>query len=107
MAELVKATYRDLSISFTEDAWFNATAVAERFGKRVGHYLANAETKEYIAALRETENTRDVGYFIKAKRGKNGGTWFHPDLAALERRYGKIPYVKSIRARFGPWRKNS
>lgn len=95
MAELVKATYRDLAVNFTEEAWLNATAVAERFGKRVDHYLANAETKEYIAALRETENTRDVGDFIKSKRGKNGGTWFHPDLA--------IHFARWLDVRFSIW----
>lgn len=94
-ANLVKVNYQDLDVSFTEEAWFNATAVADRFGKRVDHYLANAETKDYIAALRETENTREVGDFVKAKRGKNGGTWFHPDLA--------IHFARWIDIRFSIW----
>lgn len=34
MPNIVKATYQDFSVSFTEDGWFNATAVAERFKKR-------------------------------------------------------------------------
>jgi hypothetical protein len=53
------------------------------------------ECKDYIAALRETENTREVGDFVKAKRGKNGGTWFHPDLA--------IHFARWLDIRFSIW----
>lgn len=34
MAHIVLAHYQDLVVSFTEEAWFNATAVAEKYGKR-------------------------------------------------------------------------
>ncbi|MFH0996411.1 MAG: KilA-N domain-containing protein [Pseudomonadota bacterium] len=78
---LIELNYGGKEISFNEDGWFNATDAADRFGKRVQHYLDNAETQDYINALCD-ENNRNSGYFIRAKRGRNGGTWFHPDLAA-------------------------
>ena len=95
MAHIVLAHYQDLVVSFTEEAWFNATAVAEKYGKRVDHYLANADTKDYIAALCEAENTRKVGDFVRSKRGRNGGTWFHPDLA--------VHFARWIDVRFSIW----
>jgi hypothetical protein len=78
--EVVKIDYRGQPAHFDEDGWLNATTAAERYGRRVDHYLANAETKDYLAALCEDENTRKVGYFIKTRRGRNGNPWFHPDL---------------------------
>lgn len=97
MAELVKATYRDLSVNFTEDAWFNATAVAERFGKRANDFLSLPTTKEYIDALDSDAglNTGKSGIWVKTKRGKNGGTWLHPDLA--------VQFARWIDVRFAIW----
>jgi hypothetical protein len=72
-------------ISIEKDAWFNATEVAAYFGKRSNDWLALDETKTYIDALHEFlntsqdgiyhhQNTRNHGYYIKSKRGGNGGT---------------------------------
>ena len=83
-----------MEVNFTEDGWFNATAAADRFGKRVQHYLDNAETQDYINALCD-ENNRNSGYFIRAKRGRNGGTWFHPDLA--------VHFARWLDIRFSIW----
>lgn len=87
MNDLVKATYHDLSVSFTEAAWFNATAVAERFGKRPNDWLILPATKTYILAL---ERRYGKIPYVKTRRGGNnktntrnsgnGGTWLHPKL---------------------------
>ncbi|CDI02484.1 conserved hypothetical protein [Candidatus Competibacter denitrificans Run_A_D11] len=90
---LIQLDYQGMPVSFTEEGWFNATVAAERFGKRVDHYLANAETKDYIAALCDGENTRKVGDFIRAKRGRNGGTWFHPDLGVHFARWPDVRFA--------------
>lgn len=111
MSALVKAEYQSLAVTFTEDAWFNATVVAERFGKRIQDWLDNQETKDYIAALDDFHNhakERDLSagksgishagksrIWVKAKRGKNGGTWLHPDLA--------IAFARWLDVRFGVW----
>ena len=77
MSELVKASYQDAAINFTEDGWFNATAAAERFGKNPHDWLRLPATKNYIAALERKYGK--ISYF-KTRRGQNGGTWLHPKL---------------------------
>ncbi len=44
MADLVKADYKDLAVTFTEDGWFNATTVVDRFGKKPIEWLRLPET---------------------------------------------------------------
>lgn len=106
MTAIIPTNYQGQAISFNEDGWFNATEAAARFGKRVDHFLANEETKEYITVLFEVDsvldNTRNPGdykmglsHFVKTKRGKNGGTWFHPDLAVF--------FARWLDARFAIW----
>ncbi|MBK9497403.1 MAG: KilA-N domain-containing protein [Xanthomonadales bacterium] len=60
MSNLVNTHYQEISVSFTEDAWFNATSVAERFGKTPFDWLIQRDTAEYMAALHE---------FIEGKTG--------------------------------------
>lgn len=107
MVNLVQVNYQELSVSFTEDAWFNATTVAERFGKRPNDWLNQKETKEYIAALAELLKC-DPKSLLKTKRGGvtrgttitsqdgNGpGTWMHPKLG--------VPFARWLDVSFGVW----
>lgn len=94
-ANIVTGSYQGLSVHFTEDAWFNATEAAERFGKRVQNWLDNQETKDYIAAMREFQNHSKESDLIRAKRGKNGGTWLHPRLA--------VAFARWLEPKFGVW----
>lgn len=81
MADLVKATYHDLSVSFTEAAWFNATAVAERFGKSPVEWLRLPSTKEYVEALERRYGKIPYVKSSRARADRGGGTWLHPKLA--------------------------
>lgn len=92
---IIHLDYQGVSVDFTGDGWFNATEAAEKFGKRIDHWLANAETKEYMDALAEALNTRNSGYLIKTKRGKDGGTWLHPKLA--------VRFAQWLDIRFAVW----
>ena len=92
MPDLVKATYHDLSVSFTEAAWFNATAVAERFQKNPHDWLRLPATKNYISAL--TRKYGEISYF-KTRRGQNGGTWLHPKLG--------VPFARWLDDDFAVW----
>lgn len=75
--------YDGTDITFNGDGWFNATEVAERFGKRPAHFLELESTKGYIAALQRKYG--EIPYF-KTRRGGNvgipgiAGTWLHPKL---------------------------
>ncbi|CAK0747034.1 hypothetical protein CCP3SC1_1680006 [Gammaproteobacteria bacterium] len=97
---LVKATCDDISVSFTEDGWFNATEVAARFGKEPFEWLRLPSTREYLAAL-----DRKYGKipYSKTRRGgdtrtipgksRNGGTWLHPKLGVLFARWLDIDFA--------------
>lgn len=95
---LVRLDYKGLTVSFNEDGWFNATAAAEHYGKRLDHYFANNDTKEYIQELCNADNTRNSGYYgcyIKKRKGNNGGTWLHPDLG--------VHFARWLDVRFAIW----
>jgi hypothetical protein len=98
MSNLVTADYQGNVVAFTDDGWFHATAVAERFEKkRVNDFLVLPSTIEYVAALDDAEiaNTGKSGIWVKAKRGHNGGTWLHPDLA--------VSFARWLDTRFAIW----
>jgi len=86
MPNIIKATYQNFSFSFDEGGWLNATEAAEHYGKRVSHFLDLDSTKEYLQVLDEItgvagiQNAGKTGILFKTRRGRNGGTWFHPDL---------------------------
>ena len=94
MTNLVKAEYHGIAVTFTDDAWFNATAVADKHGKRVADWLANSETQNYILALAEILNVPKEA-LLKTKRGRYGGTWMHPRLG--------VPFARWLDVRFGVW----
>lgn len=78
--QIVNLDYSGHAMSYQEDGWFNATAAAEKFGKRVDVWLKTQETQDYIDALCSLSNTTKKWY-LKTKRGQGGGTWLHPKLA--------------------------
>lgn len=55
----------------------NATHMAKAFGKKVGNFLQNKQTKEFIAALNSRDWNSSHGNEFKALRMIKGGT---PDL---------------------------
>jgi len=97
----VIADYQGQQVSFTESGWFNATQAAERYGKNPHYWLRLDETREYITAVLGVSNTSQnriwIGEkdLIKTKRGNNGGTWLHPDLA--------VAFARWLDVRFGVW----
>lgn len=89
MSNVIKYDFRGNLYSFREDGWFNATEAAKRYGKRIRHWLDNAETKEYVRIL----NSRIPGHLIQARRGAGGGTWLHPKLAVVFARWLNIEFA--------------
>ena len=69
---VITRDYQGHAIVLQDDGWFNATQAADQMGRRVDHWLAKQETKDYIAALVEITNTPFPGY-LKTKRGAAGG----------------------------------
>ncbi len=88
--QLIQSEYEGLSVSFTEDGWFNATDAASKFGKLPNDWLRLPATQEYLAAL--VRKYGEIPYF-KTKRGQNGGTWLHPKLGVLFARWLDIDFA--------------
>jgi len=88
---VIPLNYKGEAVRFNTDGWINATDIAARFGKRLDHWLANAETLEYVRALDEVYSgqaseilhTRYSGYVktSKARKDRGGGTRMHPKLS--------------------------
>jgi len=53
MNRIVQYAFSQHLYSFDVEGWFNATEAAAKFGKRLDHWLENAETLRYICALDE------------------------------------------------------
>jgi hypothetical protein len=93
---IVSLQYNDqIAVSFTNDAWFNATDVARQYGKRPVDWLALESTKEYIANLCEVFKCEESS-LLKTQRGKsNGGSWFSPKLA--------VNFARWLDVKFSIW----
>lgn len=78
MTDLVKAEYDGFIVTFDERGWINATAIAEKFGKRPIDWIRLDETKIYLGALAKALGISEPKSLIRAKR--NSGTWLHPKL---------------------------
>lgn len=60
------------------DAYVDLTKMCKAVGKGPHHFFELETTKEFIQELRKENLVKDV---IIGVRGRNGGTWAHPDLA--------------------------
>lgn len=78
--------YQDVEISFTTEAWFNATRAAVRFGKRPAYWLRTKETKEYLVVLSSELNVR-ICTLTRVGRGQGKDTWMHPELGVAFARW--------------------
>ena len=90
MSQLITREYRGNTFVFREDGYINMTKTAKEFGKRIDDFLVNKATTEYMEALANTGNVRDL---LKTKRGHNGGTWGHPKLAVFFARWLDVKFA--------------
>lgn len=103
MNNVIPFNYNGQSVRFSTEGWINATDVAKRYGKRLDHWLKNAETLEYIQALDEIMggqesnvlDTRNSGYVktSRARSDRGGGTWLHPKLAVVFARWCNVRFA--------------
>lgn len=72
----------DVSMLIKSDTlFFNATKMAKQFNKRPDDFWKQPQNVEYLEALITLGEGNKKSDFIKTKKGKYGGTWFHNDLA--------------------------
>lgn len=86
MVKLIKADFDGHAMQFNDSGWFNATAAAEKFGKRPVNWLELSSTDSYMSAM---SNQLKVGKsdLLDVKKGRSGGTWLHPKLAVAFARW--------------------
>ena len=91
-------------VTFNEEGYLNATAIAAHFGKLPKDYLKTEQTQQYIAALAESLSERtkiltDENQLVIVKKGNSKnftqGTWLHPKLA--------VHFARWLNPRFAVW----
>lgn len=93
--ELVRADYQGMQVSFTEEGWFNATEISDRFGKRPIDWLRLPDTEKYLAALELRSEKITLLKVKRGGRGKSDVTWFHPKLG--------VPFARWLDVNFAVW----
>lgn len=98
--KIQKFFYNDISVSFNEQHYLNATAIAKHFYKFVKDYLKTAQTQDYIAALAKNLSVRNIiltadDLVIVRQGGIEQGTWLHPKLA--------VNFARWLSADFAVW----
>lgn len=85
-------SYKGSSVTFSNEngMWVNATEMAKPFDKFPYDWLQLQSSKDFLSALVSIRGlnyeNRGINYeessqFIKTVEGRNGGTWFHEDVA--------------------------
>lgn len=101
MNQVQSFNFGNISVSFRDDGYLNATAIAAHFGKLPKDYLKTEQTQEYIVELADNLSKRrkillDKNQLVIVKHGGNArGTWLHPKLA--------IHFARWLDPKFAVW----
>lgn len=125
MTQLITLEYDGMPVDFTGEAWFNATKVAEKFGKEPYEWLRSPDTVAYLAAL-ERKHGGDgqklskpgKSRFVLTRRGgrvADMGTWMHPKLGVPFARWLDVDFAiwcdeqieAILRGRIADWRRST
>ena len=98
---------QEVAFAIQNGYWLKANTVATKAGKKLSHYWDSKDTKEYIEAVLEQLNAKDLSYpkinepkiyteedlkKVVLGKGKEQGTWVHPRLS--------VHFARWISARF-------
>lgn len=91
--------FTEWDIPTREDGWVNATAVCKQFGKEFRFYWRLLKTKKRVVEIQKTCTKSTFLYEIS--RGRKGGTFLHPLLAAhflewVDERFSLIFHERGI-----------
>ena len=101
MNTIQNLSFNSVTVSFRQDGFLNASAIAKHFGKAPKDYLKSEQTQQYIAALAENLSKGrkiplEENQLVIVKHGGNqSGTWLHPKLA--------IHFARWLDPRFAVW----
>lgn len=94
-------SFNNTPVSFRDDGYLNATAIATHFGKQPRDYLKSEQTQQYIAALADFLSTKrkilvkENQIVIVKNGGTERGTWLHPKLA--------VHFARWLDPKFAVW----
>ena len=94
-------SFNDTPVSFRDDGYLNATAIATHFGKQPRDYLKSEQTQQYITALADFLSTKrkilvkENQIVIVKNGGTERGTWLHPKLA--------VHFARWLDPKFAVW----
>lgn len=108
--QIVTKQFDSFVVSFTNDAYFNATEAASKYGKKVGEWLRLPSTTEYIEAVtryHKPDESVKVGFshfdnqpesvvsdlVVTLRGGTSPGTWLHPALVVAFARWLDINFA--------------
>ena len=88
----ITAALTNQQISFLkgDNVLVNATEMAKPFSKSPSKWLEQVQTKEFLTAL---QTIRQTDSLITTYVGRNGGTWFHEDVALEFARWKFLNYL--------------
>lgn len=92
MHELVIADYHGIAVTFRDDGWFNASAVAKHYGKEPHEWIRSPDTARYVEALERTYGKIPYVKTSRARADRGGGTWLHPKLAVAFARWLDVDF---------------
>ena len=101
MNSIQNLSFNSVTVSFRQDGFLNASAIAKHFGKAPKDYLKSEQTQQYIAALAENLSKGrkiplEENQLVIVKHGGNqSGTWLHPKLA--------VDFARWLDPRFAVW----
>jgi len=88
MNDIIPMKFDEQQFPFTSDCWVDATKAAKHFERDVFDWLRLSSTREYAQELADELGVGDFDrktgisrFLVKTTRGRNGGTWIHPEMA--------------------------
>lgn len=90
---IVTREFESKAFQFRDDGWFNMTKAAKAFGKRLDHFMANAETQAYLSALKAIPGMSGIDPVQAVRGGKAQGTYAHPKLAVFFARWLSLEFA--------------
>lgn len=99
--QILNFSFNNISVSFNESGYLDATQIAKHYGKRPENFLRTEQNQEYISALAEhlgvtpKSVTEKNPLVIVKQGGRNQGTWLHPKLA--------IHFARWLDPKFAVW----
>lgn len=91
MSNVITKEFQGNVFQFREDGYFNMTAAAKAFDKRLDNFFRSPDTQAYLDEFEVFFKSNYLNLSnlkpVEIARGRYGGTWGHPKVAVLFARW--------------------